>query len=867
MGAEGGPLRELQAGDELGGYTVGKLLGRGAMGAVYAAEDAGGRRVALKLLTVADDRARKRFVREAELGQEIDHPNVVKIFEWGRHGDDLFLTMEFVEGRSLGQVRQTRHKLPARMVVEIARALAAGLAELHRRDVTHRDLKPDNIMIDSAGVLKIMDLGLVRNPERTVITKTGALVGTPWYMAPEQVLGHAATPRTDLFAAGLILYELLTGNHPFRSDQDRNVLFYLKGLGTKPPFPWAKAKAGGPLDQFFRIALQARPMRRFESAAQLVENFEGALRAQAAADKGRPVDWQPPADLVDDDVARAVEATAPVVGVAAGAASGPGWGASPGEPAGGEDPPTEPMDLGSRADTIPDTSGGFASPSLSASQAGVRSTGPSRGPPRAALVAVGLALFLVGAFWQGTEAPVLISSSQGFRLEGGRLLVVETDGPAQLRLSGRAPLKHLDEGRTHVFEVPALLETLQLATPGGTAVFAKEAAAIEWREAAPARRSFTAQGDLELDFEVPAGWQLAVRREGGAQVVDADPSPDGARFRLAGPAAGGGGPATLVLKRGPVEIPWSALEAVPAVEEVLATFLDSLERLDPVARMREAGRGEGAPENLLAGLEREGLVEAYRTVRRLLRGPLADRPHGDPLRDRMLRLLPRLLVLQESFRYRGLGYDFEGVPSPFDLVEDGVQDFLIYRHFFRLRIPDGPGQIGYGHRQDYFRHQDGPPNAARDPLDLLMKDRTRFSIPWPREGVDEYWFEIFTYEWRARFFAAVEVNGVGPFFLMDDPGLDVLKAEADLELEELVSTEKRFIRVALPKGVVKARNEVRVVLRPWLHRTEVDRPFLLLQGLALRPAEDRKWTRRGDPVSYGRGGNKEIARTGEGAGD
>ncbi|MFO0757986.1 MAG: protein kinase [Byssovorax sp.] len=202
-------------------YEILGLLGAGGMGNVYRARDRElDEVVALKVLRpelIGAPGALERFRREVKLARKITHPNVARVFDIGEHGGSKIFTMELVEGESLGAVLAREKKLPLARVVELASALCEGLAAAHAVGVIHRDLKPDNVLIETGGRVLITDFGIARGAAPDAAS-TVAFMGTPAYMAPEQVQGGAVDARTDLYALGCVLFELLTGRPPWRGD-------------------------------------------------------------------------------------------------------------------------------------------------------------------------------------------------------------------------------------------------------------------------------------------------------------------------------------------------------------------------------------------------------------------------------------------------------------------------------------------------------------------------------------------------------------------------------------------------------------------------------------------------------------------------
>ncbi len=202
-------------------YRVDRLIGRGGMGAVYAAHHVGlDRRVAVKFILGSDANARARFKREARAASKIDHDHVVHIYDVGidETGAD-FIAMEFVEGTDLKQALKAGPFELSR-ALHVAKQVVAGLGAVHEAGIVHRDIKPANIMLTNSGerdFVKIMDFGISKAVERTgtAITLASHVIGTPQYMAPEQLMGHEADPRSDLYSAALVIYEMLAGAPPF----------------------------------------------------------------------------------------------------------------------------------------------------------------------------------------------------------------------------------------------------------------------------------------------------------------------------------------------------------------------------------------------------------------------------------------------------------------------------------------------------------------------------------------------------------------------------------------------------------------------------------------------------------------------------
>jgi serine/threonine protein kinase len=212
-----------------GGYVILELVGVGGMGRVYRAEQkALGRTVAVKIIhphLLGDESASVRFITEARATSRLNHPNSVGVIDFGKNGGQLYLVMEFLRGRDLARVTYDDGSLPFRRIVDILCQVLAALAEAHHLGIIHRDLKPENIVLEpmrtGGDFVKVVDFGLAKMKVEVVptnITIPGIVCGTPDYMAPEQGRGDAIDARSDLYACGVILFQLLTGRLPFEAE-------------------------------------------------------------------------------------------------------------------------------------------------------------------------------------------------------------------------------------------------------------------------------------------------------------------------------------------------------------------------------------------------------------------------------------------------------------------------------------------------------------------------------------------------------------------------------------------------------------------------------------------------------------------------
>src|SRR6202162_4967622 len=220
-------------------YEILELLGQGGMGAVYKARDTELERlVALKLIRAdlaGNPEILRRFKQELILAREVTHRNVIRIFDLGQAKGFKFITMEFVEGRDLKSLIHEKGKLTAEESVRIIAQVCRALESAHAAGVVHRDLKPQNIMLDAKDRVYVMDFGIAHSLETPGMTQTGALMGTPEYMSPEQAKGMKVDPRSDLFALGIIFYEMLTGISPYKAETALATLLKRTQERPRPP--------------------------------------------------------------------------------------------------------------------------------------------------------------------------------------------------------------------------------------------------------------------------------------------------------------------------------------------------------------------------------------------------------------------------------------------------------------------------------------------------------------------------------------------------------------------------------------------------------------------------------------------------------
>ena len=263
-------MPETEHNKRVGKFELHELIGEGAMGAVWRAYDSVLHRyVALKLLSRAGrtPEARERFLREARAAAALQHPGIVTVYDLGESDEQLYIAMELVDGRDLSWLIALREPLALERKLDVVIEVLQGLTYAHDRGVIHRDIKPSNIRIASDGAVKIMDFGIARLQSADV-TGSGAIVGTPTYMAPEQITNGAISPATDIFAVGCLLYELLTYHKPFQAETVHGVLYQVLTTDPKP------VRASGPslpaaLDRVVAKALNKVPEDRYETAREM----------------------------------------------------------------------------------------------------------------------------------------------------------------------------------------------------------------------------------------------------------------------------------------------------------------------------------------------------------------------------------------------------------------------------------------------------------------------------------------------------------------------------------------------------------------------------------------------------------------------
>jgi tetratricopeptide (TPR) repeat protein/tRNA A-37 threonylcarbamoyl transferase component Bud32 len=281
----------ISPGDKVKHYEIIKSIGKGGMGEVYLARDIVlDREIAIKFLPEEmqkDVRARERFLREAKSAAALDHPFICQIYETGELEGKAFIAMEYVEGENLSQKMAEGH-IPLRDAIQTTLEIAEALEVAHKKGIVHRDLKPANIMLTVQGHVKVMDFGLAKHIlpgeesltktiTQTTLTEEGTIVGTIAYMSPEQARGEAVDGRSDIFALGIILHEMISGRNPFSKPTPVETLTSI--LRDSPPSPDAKPKTVNPLlTPILRKALAKEPEKRYMTAKELIADLQNVQR-------------------------------------------------------------------------------------------------------------------------------------------------------------------------------------------------------------------------------------------------------------------------------------------------------------------------------------------------------------------------------------------------------------------------------------------------------------------------------------------------------------------------------------------------------------------------------------------------------------
>jgi len=282
------PLKVMAKGNVFSGkYRIMAELGRGGMGVVYKAVDTKLKRnVALKFLPAELSlypEAKERFIREAQAAAVLDHPNICTVYEVEESEGVTYIALAYIEGQSLRE-KITKHPLDTKQAVEVAIQVAEGLEEAHKRGIIHRDIKSGNIMVTEKGQAKVMDFGLAKMAGESLITREAKTMGTVVYMSPEQARGEEVDHRTDIWSLGVVLYEMLTGQLPFRGEQESSIMY---AIVHEEPRPLRQLKSDIPIElsKVVERALKKSRDARYASATEIVRDlkrYQDSLKAAEA---------------------------------------------------------------------------------------------------------------------------------------------------------------------------------------------------------------------------------------------------------------------------------------------------------------------------------------------------------------------------------------------------------------------------------------------------------------------------------------------------------------------------------------------------------------------------------------------------------
>ena len=294
-------MPESQPGTVLGKYKLLKLLGRGGMGEVWLAEHLKLHgQVAIKILAAEvaqDPEMVERFLREARAAFSIYHPNIIRIHDVGSLDQLHYFAMDYVPGKTLAQLIHYQGPLPPSQVVKLSCQVLSALQAAHQAGVVHRDLKPDNIILDHTGNAVVTDFGIAKVAAMAALTRAGVFVGTPQYVSPEQVQCRPVDARSDLYSWGVVMYEMATGQIPFQGPDTKSILY--KHLHDTPRPP-AQLQGSVPpeLERVILRALAKDPAQRYQSAQEMLEDLEARDMALPPAPQPEPTRVSPPATQI-----------------------------------------------------------------------------------------------------------------------------------------------------------------------------------------------------------------------------------------------------------------------------------------------------------------------------------------------------------------------------------------------------------------------------------------------------------------------------------------------------------------------------------------------------------------------------------------